>query len=97
MGNPRTSGLPARVLHRAASTTSFPIGRSGTARISTWRYTRRARRFLKPAEWTTLTLPLADFTSVYGSGECRPFSEASALASDDIIAVARAQSVEPSR
>lgn len=49
----------------------------------------QTRRFLKPAEWTTLTLPLADFTCVYGSGECRDrFLKHQPLASDDIIAVA---------
>jgi len=49
----------------------------------------QTRRYLKPNEWTTLVLPAADFTCIYGSGTYRErYLQHQPLTCDDVTAVA---------
>lgn len=49
----------------------------------------QTRRYLKPSEWTTLVLPAADFTCIYGHGLYRRrLLDHEPLTCDDVIAVA---------
>ncbi|MBL9133923.1 MAG: hypothetical protein JNG86_22110, partial [Verrucomicrobiaceae bacterium] len=49
----------------------------------------QTRRYLKPAEWSKLVLPAADFTCIYGQGTMRGrFLQHGSLRSSEVIAVA---------
>ena len=49
----------------------------------------QTRRYLQPSEWTTLVLPAADFTCIYGHGLYRRrLIDHEPLTCDDVIAVA---------